>query len=247
MSAAMQPSMWCPGINLSHPLANGLVGAWPMWEGDGDKVMDYSGNGNHGTLTFMDPETDWVATEKGLAVELDGSNDHVSVPSITFGRTYPFTISAWYRPASSTQAKCIVSISDNTASDKQHAILHCVDGGAAGNKLSVMSRNTGWEDATSTTAVVAGEWVHVVGVWRSATVREVWFNGVLEDTNTGSATATSGANVLEIGRLGDATPNWQIAGSVGGVSVWGRGLSAGEIQQLYADPYALYRKHGGLM
>ena len=47
-------------LNRQHPLARGLVGCWLVNEGTGDKVFDYSGNGNNGILTNMD-EADWVS------------------------------------------------------------------------------------------------------------------------------------------------------------------------------------------
>ena len=37
---------------MPHPVL-----AMPMWEGVGDRALDYSGHGNHGTF-FGDPE--WV-------------------------------------------------------------------------------------------------------------------------------------------------------------------------------------------
>jgi len=38
------------GINYNHKGADNLVGYWKMNEGSGNKVIDHSGNGNHGTL-----------------------------------------------------------------------------------------------------------------------------------------------------------------------------------------------------
>jgi hypothetical protein len=37
----------------------GLVGYWPLNEGVGTRAGDFSGKGNHGTLTQMDAATDW--------------------------------------------------------------------------------------------------------------------------------------------------------------------------------------------
>lgn len=58
---------------------------------------DCSGFGNHGTLTNMDPGTDWVISGGRYALDFDGSNDYVSVPNpaaLDFG-TGDFTISLW--------------------------------------------------------------------------------------------------------------------------------------------------------
>jgi len=62
-------------------LNRGLVGAWcPSVAGNGLLLPDLSGYGNHGTLTGMDA-SDWVGTDKGRALDFDGSNDYVSVAS----------------------------------------------------------------------------------------------------------------------------------------------------------------------
>lgn len=61
---------------------NGMAGLWLFNEGIGNnKVFDASGNANHGTLTNMDPATDWVAGQNGWALDFDGSNDYVATAS----------------------------------------------------------------------------------------------------------------------------------------------------------------------
>ena len=69
-------------VNFSHPLAKGLVGLWLMNEGGGNKVYDLSGNENHGTLTNMDPATDWVGGKDGPAIDFDGSDDYVDMGDV---------------------------------------------------------------------------------------------------------------------------------------------------------------------
>jgi len=53
------------------------AGAWELNEGSGSLVNDSSGHGNTGTLTNMDPATDWVATPRGVGLDFDGSNDNL--------------------------------------------------------------------------------------------------------------------------------------------------------------------------
>ena len=68
-------------INYSHPLAKGLVGFWlplPSLAG-GMKLYDLTRYRNHGTLTNMDPRTDWVQTERGIALDFDGNDDFVEI------------------------------------------------------------------------------------------------------------------------------------------------------------------------
>ena len=53
------------------------VGEWWCNDNAGNLLNDASGNLNHGTLTNMDPATDWVPTQYGTALDFDSSNDHV--------------------------------------------------------------------------------------------------------------------------------------------------------------------------
>jgi len=67
-SESANPNLW-----------RGLVGAWmPSFGVTGNKLKDVSGNGNDGTLTNMDPATDWARTNKGLALYFDNSVHKVS-------------------------------------------------------------------------------------------------------------------------------------------------------------------------
>lgn len=81
-------------------LRDGLVGAWcPSVSGWGGTVLrDLSGYGNHGTLTNMDPATDWVVSEGKQALDFDGSDDYVvtQVKQDIF-QSLGFTISCWAR------------------------------------------------------------------------------------------------------------------------------------------------------
>ena len=73
---------------IIRPVMNsGLVGYWNFQEGTGTTAYDKSGKRNHGTLTNMDPTTDWVDGKLGGGLDFDGSDDYIhreifsSVPS----------------------------------------------------------------------------------------------------------------------------------------------------------------------
>ncbi len=76
-------------------LNRGLVGAWcPSIAGNGLLLPDLSGYGNHGTLQNMDA-SDWVGTDKGRALDFDGSDDCLNISPIAFATQFAFT--AWVR------------------------------------------------------------------------------------------------------------------------------------------------------
>ena len=87
---------------ISRPMSNsGLVGYWSMEEGTGNsRTFDRSGNGNTGTLTSMDPLTDWVNGNTGLgqALDFDGSDDYVLTTLST--ALNDFTACAWFKASS---------------------------------------------------------------------------------------------------------------------------------------------------
>jgi len=73
------------------PTADGWVGAWQMSDGSGATLSDWTANGYYGTLTNMDPETDWVASALGgWALNFDGIDDVVRV-----GNQAAFRLQAW--------------------------------------------------------------------------------------------------------------------------------------------------------
>ena len=100
--------------NYAYPsLWRGCVGAWcPSLGQTGGTLYDQSGCGNHGTLTNMDPGTDWVASNGKVALDFDGTDDYVSVAnSRMFGKTSA-TFSFWTNQNAATNQTII---SSNTA------------------------------------------------------------------------------------------------------------------------------------
>lgn len=79
---------WSDPINRDCPLNQGLVGWWmgaPNCYG-GTRLQDLL-NHNHGTLTNMDPATDWVGTQYGPALDFDGTDDRVTASSVATSQT----------------------------------------------------------------------------------------------------------------------------------------------------------------
>lgn len=105
---------WLQPVNWDHPLNRGLV-AWylaiqnqPGW--GSSKWLDLTDpvHGNHGTLTNMDPATDWVASSSpggfgaiGLAdtgLESAGTSQLINVPITRFASNSPFSYFCWVYP-----------------------------------------------------------------------------------------------------------------------------------------------------
>jgi len=112
----LQPRIWSPGLDVEHPLCEGLEAAFPLWEGSGFTYHDYSGNGfqaisnkteepdTFGSLAF--PDWDHV-TNFGIAPHFDGksafeteddtwpdTSSSITLP--TFRPLDDFTLSLWF-------------------------------------------------------------------------------------------------------------------------------------------------------
>lgn len=60
----------------------GLVGLWmPRLGPTGLILRDWAGHGYHGALTNMAPATDWVVTQEGYALDIDGVDGEIIVTS----------------------------------------------------------------------------------------------------------------------------------------------------------------------
>lgn len=73
LSIPQKPPLWVPGVRQGHPLVASHVGLWPMFEGDGTRVMDVMGR-FPGTFTNI-AATAWRATAAGAAVEFPGQTN----------------------------------------------------------------------------------------------------------------------------------------------------------------------------
>jgi len=221
--------MWCPGINLDHWEANGLVGAWPLWDGGGDKAMDVSGNGNVGTLTSMDPATDWVVGEMGRCLDFDGVSDRVNITN-PLGVLAQGTVMMWVNNTSFGNADYLfwganpgrLYVTQSTAGDDGWMFR------LGGGGYSV------------TSVIASGEWHHIAVSWQGTTANG-YTDGILSIagyafTGTpGSASQSPSIGAYPSGILATAAKQQD-------VRVYNRALSASEVwhiahdSQLYCQP-----------
>ena len=91
-------------LNPNSPLAEGLVfaglGRFPGGLRYDDATESLYGGGNHGTLTNMEPATDWVwVPELGRwALDFDGVDDYVPLNRLLFRVNADITFAVWINP-----------------------------------------------------------------------------------------------------------------------------------------------------
>ena len=161
-------------------------------------ALDASGNGLDGTLTNMDPASDWVAGYWSGGLELaSGSGEHVLVPDDAALNPPQITVEAWYFGKDFTYTQWMVR--------KRTA------GAGPGYELRYESNTGTFEFGVSTGGAVTwarsatipalNAWYHVAGTYDGSAVK-IWVNGVEEAISTQS------------GSIANALPMW--IGGTGG-------------------------------
>lgn len=217
-----------------------------MNEGSGDRVWDYSGNGNHGTINADLPQ-DWTVGPSGYTVSL-ATNDYVALPSLSaqlagsaeltvFARSLRTNITAdhplFCRGTTDSHGFILLMHDDACASGVQgsgNTDTFMFNAGAtsgAGNRVN----------GTSASAK-ANVWQSVAGVMCSSS-RLLYVDGLLNASHTSGIDTTIGIDTAAptLGLFGTT----YASASLDMVAVWARALTASAIQQLSADPYALFR------
>jgi len=97
-------------------LWEGVVGAWaPCLGPSGTRLHDHSGRANWGTLTNMDPATDWVVDRGQYALDFDGGNDNVDFGLSILLSSGPFSLGWWERLASAPSFAAVISFRTSAA------------------------------------------------------------------------------------------------------------------------------------
>jgi len=211
-----------PEIAVTDPT---LVGWWTLDEGVGATAMDWSGNGNYGTL-MGDPQ--WVDGYQGGALELDGS-DYVDTGNTTDLATW--TVAAWVispDAPSASAASGPVHREKNYQLDWNHAD-ETFRGAVA------MRVGETWH-AASFGPLAGNTWYHLAATF-DGTALTSYKNGVLIVSNPAAAgTPDAEAGTLMIGRHSTIANNY-FTGTVDDVRVYNRALSEAELAEVMrGDP-----------
>jgi len=205
-----------PEIPVTDP---SLVGWWKFDEGNGDVAVDWSGQGNHGSLQG-DPQ--WVPGQVGGALAFDGTDDLVDCgANDVFDIDTNITVTSWikvYQFNKSWQA--IVTQGDNSWR------LH-----RSGSTDNIAWGTSGLEptDITGSINVNDEEWHNVAGVYDgSQKILYVDGNVDVSANTTGNIDSSTyrvniGANAQQTGR------NW--VGLIDDVRIYSMALTAEQIKE----------------
>ncbi len=225
-------------VNRLCPLNRGL-GAW--WLGlpgttGGARLMDVMNlgpHGHHGTLTNMDPATDWKSSDRlggFVALDYDGTNDFVDVPDHPdLKPASALTIMAWIRiPGTTPSFSAIIekARSAPSASEANGYVLTV-------NALNQLRLDLTGTAATGTTLLETDEWWHVAGWWDGADIK-VFVNAV-EEASIAKTSITYNTGNLNIGRDKFSPTGRVFNGLIDDVRIFNRALTVAELEYVISD------------
>lgn len=221
-------------IDKTHPINRGSKCHLLFNEGDGKKVFDLSGNGNHGTIHNMAfPPTaasGWNAGRRGVSLKFDGSNDYVNCGDSTnlrFG-TNDFTVAFWAKILDFSAAGS--PIAKGAYSTGQWEFYHNADGYMrfyADNGNIITGAISGTEDKN---------WHHIVFL-RNGDDGYFYMDGIQRKSLSGIDNVDLNTTInLSIGARGNGG-GLRFNGQIDQVCIYNRALLAKEIEQLYSYEY----------
>ena len=214
-AAAVQVTVSNAGVSTT-----GLRASYAFDEGVGSAAADSSGNFMTGTVTGSGWST---AGRFGSAVSLDGVSGRVDLPALgTFYGT-GFTYEAWVYAQS---PKVDVGVLGSWAYSQGGGAMVWVDHIAGNYRLALGGSFANYLD--SGRAPTVGKWQHVAATYDGSAAR-IYVDGVQTATATFTGNVGTG-NAWRIGAYGPAPPMGFFDGRLDNVRIYGRALSASEIQ-----------------
>jgi hypothetical protein len=164
-----------------------LKGWWPLNEGRGQTVYDWSGNRNHGylgsTTGVDDNDPSWIrGIFFGSALRFAG-DDFVTIPATSTAlEPKQLTVSAWVRASGSPGTfKYILAKGGDACVSASYALTTSYNGGLIFYTwVDNAQRNAG---PVAPEAIWDGRWHHVAGTWDGAHAR-LYVDGVLTEGDT---------------------------------------------------------------
>ncbi|HXH12338.1 MAG TPA: LamG domain-containing protein [Alphaproteobacteria bacterium] len=240
----MMSASWDDGLaqgpeeSEAPELWDGLVALWmPSLGAQGGTLFDLSGHGYHGTLTNMTLDTAWAVGELGYALDFDGTNDFVSLPSSIDVAALPFTVSAWIFPRSYSDWRVIFGKRDSFLhSDMRFDVVLVI--------------NTGGVRLTSETVELTFAFSPPLNQWTALAIvadpasTTLYVDGRVQETLGAFTLGTDAGAAVSIGATDNGlSDRWN--GRLDDIRLYTRALTPGEIAAMYADRGAILRRRRG--
>lgn len=222
--------------------SSSLVGSWQFDEGSGLTAADGSGLGNSGAFVCLQSACTSTPTFAagppglGSAASFAGLSGAVLTNSgAPFDFTDDLTVEAWVNP----QTAALVANSGIVARGPQGSEDFALDVTGVGAYEFKINNSSA---TVSTTAVAAGQWTHVAGVFSSAGAGSatLYLNGLAAAAvSPGAARPIHAGQKVSIGNRQDGSGNYTLPffGRIDSVRVFHRALAAAEVLAEYAGGF----------
>lgn len=228
---SMFPASVVPTISAAtNDLEDNLI-LWYNFEQSPDSktVKDQSGHNHDGVLNN---NATLVTAEKGGAVQLDGDQDFVTMPSGILDETKNVTISTWVNVESAKDWATLYSIGDFTA-NADYAINYALKSAGENGMLELFGPSP--FPSIETAGISVNEWVHVATVISEQTMHH-YINGVLqgsEPIGIDSGDIVSATNYIGYHAMAhEQVENKGLHGKVSDFRIYNKALSVNDIREL---------------
>ncbi len=222
-----------------------LAGHYKLDETSGTVAADSSGNGHDGTLVGAPTWSTDAILGGGLEYDYNDGNDYVELPNSTQLdelQLGSYTLTTWYKPASVPPATGNSNLSGHGLIKKPNSSIGLHYSHITGFQFNHYADEGSGPVQQAITASVydIGEYHHVACVVdQAAGVVEMYVNGVSVGTNTfapGSPGFDTGTQQWRLGISGPGAPTAErpAHGIQDDVRLYGRALSANEVQSMFA-------------
>ena len=217
----------------------GLVAHWKLDDGTGSATAADAAGGHTGTLTNMDPATDWVATPPPpvpsgttYALDFDGTNDHVVATGYKgVTGTSARSMSAWINTSDLSAA--IVSWGQDSAGQKWTFRVQNTNGTTGAIRAEVSGGYI-----VGNLDVADGQWHHVAATWEddgspNVTDVKLYVDGARQATSARQGQAMNTASNADV-QIGTSVPGdtKYFQGQIDEVRVYDHALSGREVRLL---------------
>jgi hypothetical protein len=210
---------------LQNTAASAAGTIWAQYNFDGN-ANDSSGSGRNGTL--VNGPT-FVTGRIGQALNLDGTNDHVTLPAGIVSGLTNFTIATWVKLDTTAAWRRIFDFGTGTTTN-----MFLVPTAGSTIRFAITTSGSGGEQRINGTAALpTGVWKHVA-VTRNGNTGTLYVDGVQVGQNTNmtlSPSSLGNTNLNYIGRSQYADP--YLDGQIDDFRIYNGALTATEIAALF--------------
>ncbi len=223
------------GCFAAVPCFSGSVAHWPFDESGGDTAYDVVGS-NDGSLAGS--ATLGVEGVAGGAVSLNrATGDYVDMGLAFDFTTGDFSISVWVKTTTQDVESVVVGKHQSGVVAGYFLCVNTTSSYGQADKAFFYQSGNPTHDPVTTTTVNDGAWHHIVAVYTSGGVAEIFVDGTPAEDSRASDAISGVSAVFMVGGISyGPTPVGLYSGLVDDLQLYDHALTGEEIQFLYEHP-----------